>query len=161
VTTVSDPAAALTADGLLRMSAVQLDALFQNAPAGEVPTGRGKGTIVMFPGSPFAKAVSWILGRIFWQGKYFRPSTNDLQNLILPTGVHAIRAEVYTEDSWLDDRPCIVLDYSKSSKVAGWIRDEIREVSPGLYLGIVWGVGRVFGRHKLILRFALTIPPGP
>lgn len=161
MTTVFDRAAVLTADGLLRMPTPQLDALFQNAPAGEIPIGHGKGTIVMFPGSPLAKAISRILGRLFWQGKYFRPSTSDLQNLILPTGLHAIRAEVYTGNSWLDDRPCIVLDYSKSSKVAGWIRDEIREVAPGLYLGIVWGVGRIFGGHKLILRFALTIPPGP
>lgn len=151
----------MTADGLVRMSATQLDALFQNAPPGETPIGPAKGTIVIFPGSPSAKPTSRILGKLFWQGKYFRPSTNDLQNLILPSGVHAIRAEVYKDDSWLDDRACIVLDYSKSSKVAGWIRDEIREVAPGLYLGIVWGVGRVFGGHKLILRFALTMPPGP
>jgi hypothetical protein len=33
-----------------------------------------------------------------------------------------------------------VLDYSQTSIVAQWIRDEIREVSPGLYLGLVyWG----------------------
>jgi hypothetical protein len=34
--------------------------------------------------------------------------------------------------------------------VASWVRDEIRQVSPGLYLGIVFLRGR-----RLPLRFAL------
>jgi hypothetical protein len=68
-----------------------------------------------------------------------------------------VRAEVSVGPSWLDDRPCVVLDYSRSSVVAGWIRDEIREVAPGLYLGLVWGVGRLFGGRRLVLRFALDV----
>jgi hypothetical protein len=31
-----------------------------------------------------------------------------------------------------------VLDYSKRSLVARWVRDEIRRVAPGLYLGLVY-----------------------
>ena len=31
-----------------------------------------------------------------------------------------------------------MLDYSKTSLIAHWIRDEIREVSPGIYLGLVY-----------------------
>ena len=45
-----------------------------------------------------------------------------------------------------------MLDYSKTSLVAKWIRDEIREVSPGIYLGIVY-----WGKKKLI-HFALKFP---
>lgn len=156
MTTIPDRASVRTAGGLLEMSAVQLDALFQGAPAGGVPAGHGKGTVLIFPGSLVAKPLSWALGQLFWHGKLFHADTRDLQNEILPLGIQAIRAKVYEADSWLDDRPCVVLDYSKSSKVAGWIRDEIREVAPGLYLGLVWGVGRIFGEHKLVLRFALT-----
>lgn len=45
-----------------------------------------------------------------------------------------------------------MLDYSKTSRVAHWIRDEIREVGPGVYLGLVyWSRAR-------ILHFALTFP---
>ena len=38
-----------------------------------------------------------------------------------------------------------MLDYSDTSLVAQWIRDEIREVSPGVYLGKVY-----WGRQRLI-----------
>jgi hypothetical protein len=157
VTTISQTTQ--TADGLLARPPVELDALFQNSPSGGIPRGHGKGTIVAFPGSPIAKPLARVLGALFWHGKFFHSSTHDLQNEILPFGLHAIRAQVYEAGSWLDDRPCVVLDYSKSSKVAGWIRDEIREVAPGVYLGLVWGVGRLFGRRRLVLRFALTFPP--
>src|SRR5438105_941760 len=58
-------------------------------------------------------------------------------------------------------RSCIVLDYSHTSLVAPWIRDEIREVSPGVYLGIVfWGKEKP-GAHKLIhfaLKFQAVAP---
>jgi hypothetical protein len=159
VTTVTDRAATLSdADDLLEMTAVQLDALFQDSPAGPIPRGRGKGTVIFRPGTAVAKPADRVGGTVVWHGKVFSPESQDLKNLISPFGVKAIRAKVYEADSWLDDRPCVVLDYSQSSKVAGWIRDEIREVSPGLYLGLVWGVGRVFGGRKLILRFALTFP---
>jgi hypothetical protein len=156
VTTLSEPTAAMTADELLEMPAVQLDALFQDRPAGDIPRGDSRGTIVALPGTRLARPLSRVLGLLFWQGKVFSPETQDLKNKILPFGLHAVRAETYTADSWLDGRPCVVLDYSRSSKVAGWIRDEIREISPGVYLGIVWGVGRVFRGRKLVLRFALT-----
>jgi hypothetical protein len=49
----------------------------------------------------------------------------------------------------LDQKQAIILDYSKTSLLAHWIRDEIRLVVPGLYLGIVYWDG-----HK-ILNFAL------
>jgi hypothetical protein len=156
MTTVTDRAPALTADGLLDMTAVQLDALFQDSPAGPIPRGRSKGTIIFRPGTALARPVDRVGGKLAWHGKVFNPETQDLKNLISPFAVPAIRATTYEEASWLDGRPCVVLDYSKTSKVAGWIRDEIREIAPGVYLGIVWGVGRVFGGRKLVLRFALT-----
>ena len=46
--------------------------------------------------------------------------------------------------SWLDGKECIVLDYSDTSLVAHWIRDEIRLISPGFYLGkVYWGKERL------------------
>ena len=77
----------------------------------------------------------------------------ELRNKILPLGHKAIVAKVYKDKSWLDQKECIVLDYSKTSLVAHWVRDEIREVAPGLYLGVVY-----WGKKKLI-HFALKFPP--
>jgi hypothetical protein len=160
VSSIPERATALTADGLLEMSAAGLDALFRGSPPGEIPRGDGRGTIIAFPGSRVTKPASRVLGTLLWRGKVFHPDTNDLENKISPLSIRTIRAQVYIAESWLDDQPCVVLDYSKTSKVAGWIRDEIREVASGLYLGLVWDTGRRSSRRKLNLCFALTFPAG-
>lgn len=72
-----------------------------------------------------------------WSGKEFDAQGRSLRNLISPFSLRAITADVYIGESRLDGRPCIVLDYSKTSRVAGWVRDEIREVEPGLYVGLL------------------------
>jgi hypothetical protein len=59
---------------------------------------------------------------------------------------------VYKGPSWLDNKECIVLDYSETSLVAEWIRDEIREVAPHLYLG------NVYWSKKHLIDFALEFP---
>ena len=64
----------------------------------------------------------------------------------------AIIAKVYKGSSWLDNKECIVLDYSETSLVAHWVRDEIREVAPHVYLGKVY-----LGKKRLI-DFALEFP---
>ena len=68
---------------------------------------------------------------------------------MLALGVNAIVAEVYKGPSLFDGKECIVLDYSKTSLVAKWIRDEIRLIAPKLYLG------RVYWDNKPCLHFAL------
>ncbi len=142
-----------SAADLLQMPNDRLDELFRASPAGQIPSAHGKGTIIVAPGTRLARPGARALG-VFWRGKVFRPG--ELQNEILPFGFDAVAARVYKGPSWFDDSECIVLDYSQTSRVASWIRDEIREVSPTLYLGMVWGVGRAFGgRRRLFLKFAL------
>ena len=82
----------------------------------------------------------------------FDPEHKVLRNNILPLGIKAIIADVDFGNSWFDQKECIVLDYSKTSLVAHWIRDEIRMIEPHLYLGIVY-----WSRTKLI-HFALKFP---
>jgi hypothetical protein len=67
-------------------------------------------------------------------------------------GLKAIIAKVYKGTSWFDGNECIVLDYSETSLLAHYIRDEIRQVGGGVYLGIVF-----WGKTKLI-DFALKFP---
>jgi hypothetical protein len=64
-------------------------------------------------------------------------------------GFNAILAKVYKGPSWLDGKECIVLDYSETSAVAHWIRDEIRLIGPGFYLGVV------YWEKKRLIDFAL------
>ena len=66
--------------------------------------------------------------------------------------MNAIVAQVYKTESWFDGKDCIVLDYSKTSLLAEHIRDEIREIGPGMYLGVVyWDKTRT-------INFALQFP---
>jgi len=82
------------------------------------------------------------------------PNRGVLKNRILPMGHRAIVAQVYKGQSWFDGKECIVLDYSQTSFVAQKIRDEIREVSPGVYLGLVyWGAPKESA--KRLIHFAL------
>jgi hypothetical protein len=129
---------------LLAMTQNQLDQLFRASPPGAIPSGRSEGTAIIAPGTRFARTLARI-SRLAWQGKVFDSRKALLKNRILVFGMQAIAAKVYKGRSWLDDKECIVLDYSDTSLVAHWIRDEIRLVAPGLYLGKVY-----WGRKRLI-----------
>ena len=99
-------------------------------------------------GAP-ARLAAQVSYALLWRGKVVNAQKGRLKNLISAFSIPAISAAVYHQDSWYDGQPCIVLDYSKTSLVAHMIRDEIREVAPGVYVGLVfWG-----RRH--ILDFAL------
>jgi hypothetical protein len=145
-TTITDPAQ------FLEMSNEKLDELFRNSSAGNIPTGEGAGTAIIAPGSAVSDDIARFVHLFTWKGKVFDPAKGELRNKILPLGHKAIVAKVYKDKSWLDQKECIVLDYSKTSLIAHWIRDEIREVAPGIYLGIVY-----WGKKKLI-HFALKFP---
>lgn len=94
----------------------------------------------MLPGTLLNGAVAELARLFAWKGKTFDARSGVLRNRITPFGVHAITARVYEAASLFDGRPCIVLDYSKTSLVARFIRDEIREVAPAFYLGkVYWG----------------------
>ena len=140
-----------TRNELPLMRGSQLDELFTNAPAGDIPSGKGRGQALMGTGTIAARPLLATTRLLAWQGKVFDPATHSLRNLITPFGVKAITADVYVDASLLDGRPCVVLDYSKTSRVAGWVRDEIREIGPGLYLGLVYA-----GSRRLPIRFSLA-----
>jgi hypothetical protein len=123
---------------LMKMSQVELDDLFKASPAGDIPNGQAKGTAIIAPGTKFSPEIAELISVFSWQGKTFDGKRGVLTNRILPLGLNAIVAEVYKDNSWLDGKECIVLDYSKTSLVAHWIRDEIRLVAPNFYLGKVY-----------------------
>jgi hypothetical protein len=127
----------LDAGQLLKMNQRQLDELFSSSPSGTTPEGAADGTVIACAGTPAARALAPLLG-LAWQGKVFYPTKHDLLNRILPIGLRAVRAQVYRDHSLFDGKEAIILDYGRSSLLAHSIRDEIREVAPGLYLGIVY-----------------------
>jgi hypothetical protein len=129
---------------LLAMSQTQLDDLFRASPAGDIPVGEGKGTAIIAPGTKYSEKIAEMVNHFAWQGKAFDPKKGVLKNHISAFGVEAIIARVYKGPSWLDGKECIVLDYSETSVVAHWIRDEIRLIGPGFYLGkVYWAKDRL------------------
>ena len=137
---------------LLRMSREDLDALYRESPPGEIPRGEAEGTVLVAPGSRLEGPAAKLVQLLVWKGKVFDPEKGELRNEILPFGIEAVRAKVYKDESWLDEKETIVLDYSKTSLVAHWIRDEIREVSAAVYLGLV------YWERTRLLHFALKFP---
>jgi hypothetical protein len=142
----------MTVAEMLHMSQAQLDDLFTNSPAGDIPKGEAKGTAIVAPGTTYTQDIANFINHFAWQGKVFDPEKGVLRNRILPFGLNAIIAKVYKGESWMDNKECIVLDYSETSIVAHWIRDEIRLVSPRVYLG------KVYWSKKRLIDFALEFP---
>lgn len=135
---------------LLKMSQADLDALFTASEAGPIPEGQADGTAIIAPETVFSPEIASFVSVFAWQGKVFDPTSGTLKNRIGPFGLNAIIARVYKAPSWLDGKECMVLDYSETSLVAHWVRDEIRLIQPpGLYLG------KVFWDRKRLIDFAL------
>ena len=137
---------------LMKLSQAELDDLFKRSPAGNIPEGEGTGTALVCPATCFGKFLAWFGRWFFWQGKVFHGREGWLVNRVSPFSIQAIKAKVYKDKSWLDDKECIVLDYSKTSLVAQWVRDEIRQVGPNTYLGIV------YWKKTKTIDFALEFP---
>ncbi|SEM72223.1 hypothetical protein [Nitrosomonas marina] len=138
----------------LGKSREELDEIYRNAEPGDIPSGDTHGTAIL-AGSIFSKIVAAFARLFAWQGKVFdlfcpEAQAGLLVNKITPFSLSFIVAKVYRDKSWLDGKDTIVIDYSKTSFVAKAIRDEIREIEPGVYLGKVW-----WGKWR-VLDFALT-----
>ena len=152
--TTTEPAS-LTQSGLLGMSRRRRAALYASSPAGEIPHGTGRGVALILPGSFLARPLAWYVRVVGWKGKAFDRVNGRLRNLITPFGVRAIPAAVYPGKSLFDGGPSIVLDYSRTSWIARWVRDEIREIAPGLFLGYAYVLGR------RAIAFSLDFGPAP
>ena len=142
----------VTVPEMLKMSQAQLDDLFTQTSAGDIPSGEAKGTAIVAPGTTYSEDVADFIKHFAWQGKVFDPAKGVLRNRILPMGLNAIIARVYKGPSWLDGKECIVLDYSETSLIAQWIRDEIRQIGDGVYLG------KVYWEKKRLIDFCLEFP---
>jgi hypothetical protein len=139
---------------LLTRSQAELDALYGASEAGPIPNGEAKGTMIVAPGTRLCAGLATLIDRLAWQGKVFDAASGTMCNRILPFGLKAVVARVYRAPSWLDQRECIVLDYSRTSVVARLVRDEIRLVAPNCYLGKAY-----WSRWRLV-DFALELNAG-
>jgi hypothetical protein len=124
----------VTADRLVRMTETQLDQLYQSMGPGVQPRGKVRGIAIVSPGSKFGPAMSKG-AKFVWQGKFFNEDGQSAVNRFF--GVKAVRGNLYYGPSWVDGRTSLILDYKDTSLVYGRYRDEIRQVGPNLYLGVM------------------------
>lgn len=120
---------------LVRMSRDELDSVYRNGTLPTIPAGKVRGTAIPSPGSSFTPARSKAT-KVVWQGKVFDPCCGTATNKFF--GIRAVKANVYAGESWMDGKPALILDYSQTSIIYADVRDEIREVGPGLYLGAMY-----------------------
>lgn len=136
---------------LSSMKGDQLERIYSSSPVGETPDGESQGKAIVLPGTFCGKLTSWVCNKV-WKGKVFDRKGGRLLNKIL--GLRIVKAAVFKGESWSDGKESIIIDYKWKSLVAFLIRDEIRAVKPGLYLGKAY-IRLPFGMSFSALYFAL------
>jgi hypothetical protein len=119
---------------MLAKTAAQLDDIFTHSPVGPIPSGSGDGVALIAEGTELTPILAKLINHFAWQGKVFDPARGLVLNWISPLHFEAVAGEVYIADSWFDSKPCVVVDYSHTSLINHWVRDELRLVGEGLYL---------------------------
>jgi hypothetical protein len=147
------PQPAVTVDQLLGMTHAEIENVYRQGTAVAIPAGRVRGTALLAPGTRRARVVSRG-SRLLWQGKVIEADETTAVNRFF--GVRVIRGQLYQGQSWLDGGPSLVLDYSQTSRIYADNRDEIRQVAPGLFLGLMYN--RTTSPPELLMYFALETP---
>ncbi len=163
------PAAVTRLDDLKALKNKDLEVLFARGTAELVPsaanpgaTADGTGLPIILPGSVTVTNFAFN----FWEGKRFTTDANGkttLVNKLAGDWIQDVSAEVVRIPEGLsgDGKPSILLNYAASNRVAARaIRDEIRMVAPGIYLGranleqpvALWNI---LGRYRFVTWFAL------
>ena len=95
---------AVTVPQMLKMSQTQLDDLFTQTPVDEIPSGEGKGTVIVASGTTYTQDIANFINHFAGQGKVFDRSKGVLRNKISPFGLNAIMAKGYKGPSWMDQK---------------------------------------------------------
>jgi hypothetical protein len=117
------------------MTCCELELLYRQAEPGRLLDGYAPGEAIYCEGTPLAGLRSRAT-RLLWRGKHIEGAGCMLVNQWC--GFRAIRARIYCGTSWLDGNPALIMDYRGTSRVWADVRDEVREVAPGLFLGIMF-----------------------
>lgn len=167
------PGTAYDLDALARLSSDDLDRLYRSAKVSttmHAADGALRGRMLAVRGMPGALAAPlrrWAAAPSFvWEGKTFEASSDSGgvgHNRVALRGVLG-RQNLFPfatsfGPSALDGKPTLILDYDLDVNPAyiRRIHDEIREVSPGVFLGpAMWKRGAgADGAKALVLWFAL------
>jgi hypothetical protein len=141
-------------DDLVRMDRGTLEGLYRGGTLAPVPAGFVPGRAIYNPGSRTTVTRAKVTGML-WKGKVF--TEDGIMVNRLAGDLEAVRARVFFGESWLDGHPSLIFDYAGMSKQFGDVRDEVREIAPGLYLGLTYV--RKCPAPELSVFFALDARP--
>lgn len=123
-----------TLESVMELPCCELQRLFCAGKVHAIPHGIMRGSIKYCTGGKLDQ-LKTRLGRNAWKGKRIDAIEGYSINHWFVGKL--IKAKVYTGTSCIDGQPAIILDYRDSILWNGaW--DEMREISPGLYLGILF-----------------------
>lgn len=160
----AEPAARLVLDDLLRFPAARLEALYRAAPCPPLSALDGdlRGRMLAWPGAGRVTALGLraLAGQRWfpWRGKSFRPRSGEAGegiNRVISDARRWYRFETRLGPSLCDGRQALLLDYDLPTNpfFIRPIKDEVRTLQPGLFLGQAWlAVGAA---PRLVLYFAL------
>jgi len=131
----------------------QLARLYASCPKGEIPQGESNGRAVYIPGRIAGRFFS-ALNNLAWKGKIFTHHARGVAVHNKIFGMHAVKADVFNGASWCDGGEATIIDYRRTSWLAFFLRNEIRQVLPDLYLGKAY-VRLPFGHRFALLYFTL------
>jgi hypothetical protein len=125
-------------ESLTRLGWPELEQLYRQSEPGVVPRGLARGRAIYSSDQAFSGAKA-ACSRMVWRGKFFKDNSTMINQWCC---CKATPARVCYGPSWLDCKPSIILDYHGMARVI-WtdVRDEIREVAPGLYIGAMFRRG--------------------
>ena len=119
---------------LILKNSCELEQIYRQAKPGTFPVGFARGHVIYRQNEPLAHSKERVTA-LLWHGKHFSADGTLINQW---AGVRAIRAKVHFGESWLDGQQSIILDYSDTSLLWSDVRDEMREVAPGLYVGAMY-----------------------
>jgi hypothetical protein len=119
------------AAGLHGLSLDELDDLYRRATVNAPPCGWLPGEVIVFTNMPAPKLVKKLADE-FWVGKHIEPDgyfINQWKNR------QALDSYIRIGPSYVDGCPSIIFEYPRFTPLFGPMRDEYREIAPGLFLG--------------------------
>ena len=123
------------------LNAQQLEQLFALGEVPPLPVGYLRGQVLVLSG-PLPQVKAGVSGLV-WKGKHIDAHGSFVNQWL---GFRALHSHVAYGPSWFDGRPSLVLEYPRGTPLFANMRDEVREIAPGLYLS------RVYQRHPCRFR---------
>jgi hypothetical protein len=119
---------------LKRLNRSQIEAMYAGAEPGAQPVGFARGEFLFLTETSLPRLKKGLIGAI-WKGKHFSEDGGFINQF---AGFRAVRSQVATGPSHIDGRPSLILEYPEKTPYFGNMRDEVREVAPGVYLSMLF-----------------------